>query len=435
MRWLLLFLTSATAFAQPPHPLFASDQVHEIRLTFAQPDWWERLRANFEGKDDPDWLEGSFEWRDVRYEKIAVRFKGNSSYRSYPGRKKSFKLDFNNFVKGQKLLGLEQLNLNNAFKDPSFVREKMYYELAAAAGLAAPRVSYAALYINNSYWGLYFLTEEVDKDFLQGRFGETEDGNLFKGDPAGTLQWRGPQAAGYQNAYELETNNKANDWRDLIGLIDVLNNTPAAELPERLEKRLDVKAALTWIALDNLTCNLDSYLGSGHNYYLYHRQSDDRFTPIPWDPNEAWGNFGMNLTLNQLLTLPVNFTGAGPMMLPPGVSPPPAGSQRPLAGKLIPHAAYRELYLEIYRRVAELAAPDLTTARMNLLRDLIRRYVLDDPLKMFSNEQFENAMSEDLRLGGGGPAPPPNAPPPMIVPGLEKFLRQRSEFVGRAIQP
>ncbi len=42
------------------HPLFVGDTVHEMRLYFDRPDWYLRLRASFEGKADPDYMEGRF---------------------------------------------------------------------------------------------------------------------------------------------------------------------------------------------------------------------------------------------------------------------------------------------------------------------------------------------------------------------------------------
>ncbi len=144
------------------HPMFDGDVVHPIHLHFSQADWYDQLRANFEGVEDPTYLEAAFDWQELHYESIGVRFKGNSSYNSYPGNKKSFKLNFDEYVTGQTVYGMDKLNLNNAFKDPSFVREKCYYELAAEAGLSASRVNHAALYINDEYWGLYSAVEQVD---------------------------------------------------------------------------------------------------------------------------------------------------------------------------------------------------------------------------------------------------------------------------------
>jgi len=290
-RFLWLWLTPAAVLAQtaPAHVLWDTDQVHTVRLTFSDADWYNALRANFEGKDDPDYMEVDVEVGERKFARSGIRFKGNSSYNSYPGRKKSFKIKFDKYVKNSLYDGIGTINLNNAFKDPSFVREKVYYELANTLGIAAPRVSYAAVYINDEYWGLYFLTEQVDKTMFTGRFGEEEDGNLFKGDPRGTLEYRGADKEVYKQSYDLETNEKADDWSDLIEFLRVLNTTPLEDLPGAVEPLLDVEAVLSWLALDNYTVNLDSYTGSGHNYYLYHRLSDNRFTPIPWDPMRLGG--------------------------------------------------------------------------------------------------------------------------------------------------
>jgi len=72
---------------------------------------------------------------------VGVRFKGNSSYRTYPTQKRSFKIETNEFVKGRRIQNIDTLNLNNAFKDPSMVREIVYYEMARDSGLKASRVS------------------------------------------------------------------------------------------------------------------------------------------------------------------------------------------------------------------------------------------------------------------------------------------------------
>jgi hypothetical protein len=426
---LLSFCGLAAAQSAPPHPWFDSDQVHTIRLQFGGADWYDELRRNFEGKADPDYAEVNVTVNDVPFDRAGIRFKGNSSYNSYPGRKKSFKIKLNKYVKGQKYEGLETFNLNNAFKDPSFVREKAYYELAAAMGLAAPRVSYAAVYINDVYWGLYFLTEQVDKTLLQGRFGENEDGNLFKGDPRGTLEYRGPDPAPYRQMFELETNETADDWSDLIELARVLNTTPPTDLPGAIEPMLDVDAILSLLALDNFTVNLDSYIGSGHNYYLYHRQSDGRFTPVPWDPNEAWGVFNMNIPLDALARLSPLYPQVAAQPAPGLTLGPnqPQPAPRPLATRLFAVPEYRQRYLEKLRLLAEgVGHPDLVAARMNLLRDMIRPYVQEDRMKMFTDQQFENAMAADI--GGGGPGVPGAGQPPIpggLIPGLEKFMRAR----------
>ena len=198
----LLLVLAATAAAQAPpppeltpHPLFGAPAVHDIWIEFKQPDYWKQLTDNFvENSDDIPYIEASFWFNETYYEKVGVRFKGNSSYRGATT-KKPFRIKLNEYTKGQKLGGLGSLNLNNLWNDPSFVREKLYFDLAAKAGLRAPRSNFSNLYINGRFWGLYGLGEVVNADFLETRYVKAEQtGNLYKGSaPGGTLDYLGEE--------------------------------------------------------------------------------------------------------------------------------------------------------------------------------------------------------------------------------------------------
>ncbi|MBU1700220.1 MAG: CotH kinase family protein [Candidatus Eisenbacteria bacterium] len=406
---LLLLLSPAQASLEPPaHPLFDGDAVHEIRLTFDQPNWWTLLEDNFENyPDDPPYLPGSFEWGVVQFDSIGVRFKGNSSYGSYPGVKKSFKLDIDEYVLDQTVYGLDKLNLNNGFMDPSFVREKSCYELCEAAGLPTERTNFAALYINNTYWGLYTLVEQFDQEFIESRFGPGEEGNLWKGEPHGSLEYLGTNESSYYADYELKTNEEENDWSSLVELTDKLNNTSLASLPDTLSEIMEVSSALAMLAIDNLTVNLDSYIGRCVNYYLYHRDLDSRFVFSKWDVNESWGIFNMwNLSQTQLRQLD-----------PLWVNPQP-GQNRPLAERLWDIPQYEEIYLGHFKRLmAGAADPDRLVARMEAMRDLIRPFVYLDNNKMFTNTEFDNAMTSNIYDG------------PRIIPALETFIRARDSWL------
>lgn len=429
----LLAAVPLTAQLPLPHPFWEFDAVHDIYLFLDSPNWYEQLRTNFEGTDDPAYLEANLVFNEHSLQRVGIRFKGNSSYRTYPGQKKSFKIKTNKFVKGQRIAGIDTFNLHNAFKDPSYVREKVYYELARAAGLKAPRTNYAAVYINGEYWGLYFLAEDVDGQFLENHFGEDEDGNLYKGDPRGTLEWRGPDPDPYRREYEKDNNEDADDWTDLIQFIDILNRTPREQLKERLDAVLDVDSAVALLAVDNLTANLDSYIGSGHNYYVYHRKSDGKFTFIPWDPNEAFGNFNMGLTINDLQRLPLLWLPR-PMGMPGQPPPPNAVAIRPLAQRLWEIPEYRAAYFARVKSLLEGAAePELLLGRMRALHDFIRPYVEREARSMFTVAQFERAMTENQRTGG--PPQPGQPPTPAFdIPGLEPFVRARAESVARQLE-
>lgn len=412
---MICILFPAVAFAAltpATHPLFDGDAVHEIHLTFDQTDYWTQLTENFENYDDPPYIEATFDW-ETTHMTIGVRFKGNSSYWGYYGDKKSFKLDIDEFVDGQEIDGLDKLNLNNCYLDPSFVREKTNYELCEALGMAAGRTNYAALYINGTYWGLYLIVEQQDQEFLESRHGSAEDGNLWKGEEYGTLEYLGASESDYYDNYELKTNEEENDWSDLVDFIDQLNNTPASMLADSLHNRIDVNSALAMLAVDNYTVNLDSYVGRCANYYLYHRELDDRFVFTKWDQNEAWGIFNMyQLSTTQLQQLSPFWTN------------PQYGEERPLAENLWQVDGYSDVYLgHMQKLMSGAAEPTTLIARMQELRDLIRPYVYSDPNLMFSTSDFENCMYSTVYISGG-------PPPGRSIPALGTFVTNRYDYLS-----
>jgi spore coat protein CotH len=51
----------------------------------------------------------------------------------------SFKVDMNYYVDGQKLLGMKKINLNNNYKDPSYMRERLSYDMMRSLGIPTPQ--------------------------------------------------------------------------------------------------------------------------------------------------------------------------------------------------------------------------------------------------------------------------------------------------------
>ncbi len=399
---------AAQATLEPAeHALFSGDAVHEIHLTFAQADWWDQLEYNYDHYDDIPYIAAEFDWDAVHFDSIGVRFKGNSSYHAYPGNKKSFKLDIDEYVSLQEIDGLDKLNLNNSFLDPSFVREKAAYELADAMGLAVCRTNFAALYINGSYWGLYTLVEQMDKQFIESRWGAGEDGNLWKGEPYGSLEYQGANESSYYSDYELKTNESVNDWSALVEMADTLNNIPPASLRDELHNVMDASSAMAMLAMDIFTVNLDSYIGRCANYYFYHRDLDSRMIFTKWDMNEAWGNFNMwGYSTTQLQQLNLHWTN------------PQYNEDRPLAEQMWQVSEYDDIYLSHIRRLMDGPAdPDVLVARMETMRDLIRSWVYADPNKMFSNAEFESCMLSNVQEGN------------RTIPALETFIRNRDSYI------
>jgi len=409
--------SSAMAALEPPvHPLFDGDAVHEINLTFDQIDWWSQLTYNFQHYEDVPYIVAGFDWEDVHFDSIGVRFKGLSSY-SYPGYKKSFKLDIDEFVDGQEVYGLDKLNLNNCWMDPSFVREKVGYELCKTIGLPTERTNYAAVYINGEYWGLYILVEQLDQEFIESRFGPAEEGNLWKGDDHGTMEYLGSEQFAYYGEYELKTNEEENDWSTLIEFVDVLNNTSISGIPDAMHNLADINTAIALLAFDNLTVNLDSYVGRCANYYFYHRDLDDRFVFANWDLNMAWGVYNEGMSISEMEQLTPYYVREE------------MGEERPMAEIFWQVSAYDDLFLgHMKKLMAGPAHPDSILPRMEELRDLVRDYVYDDPNCMFTTSDFEAAMTTDISGGMSS-----ERPPGMTIPGLNNFITNRHTYMSGLI--
>lgn len=435
----LLAVSALLAQTPPPHPAWSGDQVHEIRIRFSQPDYWAQLAKNYLGTEQQaTYLEASLEWGPYKFASVGVRYKGNSSYSGARTLKKPFRIKLNEFVKGQKIEGIGAFNLSNGLNDPSLVREPLYYEMATALGLKAPRTNYAALYINDEYIGLYVLGEVVNSDFLKNYFGSKEDtGNLYKGNIGASFADLGDDKAKYKEVWEKQTNEEADDWSDLIELCKIIDTTPAAQLKAKLEPLMDIDSVLTALALDNATVNLDSYVGLNQNFNIYRRPSDKRWVWIVWDPSLAFGAFGgSGASVTELITeytqtgggFPGGGGGGGlpPGGLPPGGFPPgglppgggfpggggggggggAAGATRPLATKLWEIPEYKERYRQIYKDlVTRIYNAEKLVARANTLRAMIRPYVQADTQLLNTFDQFETAMTAPIATAqqpGGG---------------------------------
>ena len=395
-----LFLTNLV-FSQNEGDLFhAYSQVHEIRLTFYQTNYWDSLEAGYTGDY---YIKGDIEIDGVLMTNCGIKLKGNSSYNN-PSIKKSFKLDFNEYVSGQDYDGLKKLNLNNGFKDPTFLREKLMLDFLNENYAYAPRCHFANVYINNTLWGLYTTVEEIDKTFLKNTF-DDKKGNLFKGDPSGDLKWLGSTQTNYETKYELKTNETTNNWSDLITFINTLNNTNTAVLDQSLDTIFDFENySITWAA-HNLFANLDSYIGSGHNYYLYFDSTALKFRFITWDVNEAFGNFNQGMSVAQLEQMTYLYASN-----PPG--------NRPLTEKSIQNSNYINQYKT---RLCDFLNYEFRIQTMepkiDSLANLIRTSVYADPNKFFTNQNFEDNLENNITVTGN--------PGGNNIPGLKSFITNR----------
>lgn len=143
-----------------------------------------------------------------------------------------------------------------------------------------------------------------------------------------------------------------------------------------LENVLDTDEVLRYFVVHNFVVNGDSYTGSMiHNYYLH--EKDGRLAMIPWDYNLAFGSFrggSAASSVNELIDSPVS----GGM------------SDRPMISWIFSDAAYTEMYHALFYEFIEKWFTDgELEALIGETRELIRPYVIKDPTRFCTLEEFD----------------------------------------------
>jgi len=349
----------------------------------------------------------------ITYDSVGVRYKGNSSY--HPDRVKNpfnIKVDY---IKNQDVYGVKKLKLSNMFKDPSCLREVLSYEILRNY-IPASKANFIFLYINGNIHGLYTSVESIDKDFVKKHFGSDEN-SFFKCDPititgtpeppppgclpvvgiASPLIYMGDDTVCYQQSYEIKSDF---GWTKLMDLILELNENPV-----NVHQMLNIDRALWMLVFNNIFVNLDSYTGSGHNYYVYENEFN-RFNTIGWDLNENFGVFknggqGPPLNLEQMIYLSTKWNYLNP--------------DRPLINKLLDIPEYWNKYYAHYRTMyKDFLLNDAMKNRAIELQQLIDTCVYNDPNLLYTYQDFLIALDQNIGFGNG------------MIPGINVLMDGRT---------
>jgi hypothetical protein len=320
---------------------FYDDNVlRTIQLEFSQPNWWSQLQTNYQAKEN---IPATMIVDGVTYDGVGVRFRGNTSY-MMAGQKKPFNIEVDYTHENQRLMGYKTLNLINCMNDPTFMREVLYSNMCRQQ-IPSAKANFVILEINGENWGIYANVQQLNAEFIEdwfpsndgtrwraeGMMGgwnqggggggqgggdgrDPDDGplpeprgakanskDLVLTEPGGggggvtsglaALTWQGNDSAAYEAVYELKNTKQDDPWASLIHTCDVLNNTPLEQLPDEIEKVLDVDRALWLCAFEIVFLDDDGYVNKrGSDYYLYYEPETGRMHLMQYDGNECMGN-------------------------------------------------------------------------------------------------------------------------------------------------
>ena len=157
--FLLLFTFSFTSFSQDVFDI----GIRKIEIFFSEPNWEDTLDLYYANDIGQRLIADSVIIDGEVDQDVGIRYKGNSSYNVNNAKNPlNIRLDYVN--NGQSIDGYNVLKLSNGFRDPSFVREVMTYEMAREY-MPASKATYANVFINSIWNGLY--TSSINKRGLK----------------------------------------------------------------------------------------------------------------------------------------------------------------------------------------------------------------------------------------------------------------------------
>jgi spore coat protein CotH len=374
----ILPLGAGSASAQTAADLFDDNVLHTLQIAIHSRDW-DRLRSTYL---ENDFYPADLTWNGIRATNVGVRSRGRTS-RS--GTKPGLQIDFDHYNTRGQFLGLQALVLDNLLYDKSTIRERVAMAFLRRFGVPAPRAAFARVFVNGQYAGLYAMVEEVDSVFVQRALGDA-NGALFE------YKWLRPYYGEYLgddlDLYRQLFEPRAREYDSVFNLYDpvrelfrAINEAPAESFRDDVGMRLDLAALLRLVAADVLLAEADGIvsLEGMNNFYLHRHSTTQRHQFLPWDKDFALHQWDYPITHG--------------------------GSQHALIRRALEDPELRSLYAGfLVEAVVSATDADWLGREAQRAYEQIREAVLADPVKQFTNEEFEAEAAVVIDLARRRPA-------------------------------
>lgn len=261
----------------------------------------------------------------------------------------SFTINFGKYIKKKKgyeatqnFYGCNKISFNNFFFDKTMMKEYLALKLMTEMGVPTPQYGLAKLYINNEYYGVYFMVEAVDSSVLEQYLGQgsaqisdyltkpegtrlhyDEGLRIYKAaDGSFTLDSLSPALAknakgdyvvdessllaGQSGLWEDDPDtlkdvaemiptvltweerlNLLSRGKDFSGKAVDVNSSRYLEL---LGQIMDVDEVVRYFAVHSFIIQMDNMFNQEQNFGLYVDRSGKSLL-IPWDYDLGWGCF------------------------------------------------------------------------------------------------------------------------------------------------
>jgi len=208
------------------------------------------------------------------YEKVT--FKTGGMYgRSYD--KVGFNLKFD-----KKLLGRKSFKLRPDSNDNSKLHSKLCSDIANRLGLPSIQATYARLYMNNEFWGLYVFMDAIKTSWVKQTFNPSEK-------EVTTLYQCKNGGFNFQSNSAYACENSNDDYPSMDAFKKFVSDANNARNVADLEKIMDVDVFLKYLALEWLLGSFDHFMIYGHNFNWYKRETDGKWVVIYYDYDNTFG--------------------------------------------------------------------------------------------------------------------------------------------------
>ncbi len=330
-----------------------------ISLVTDQPNLWDADDGIYVNSDEKGraWERPlSIEWIDAATAgftvNAGVRMHGQASRRPHRTPKKTFrlyfrgddygvpKLEYKLFPNTDAVAKFDKILLrgggNRSFpyfdrdqrREADYINDEFARRIFLEMGGLAAHGTYAHVYLNGLYWGLYNVTERMDGDFLVDYLGGVpEDYDLIQPD----------EEVAYQPAADPGTLDAWNALQDRLNVATVDDG-----LYQQVLTQLNVVNLADYMILLHYIGNTD---WPAHNWYTYRKRSgpDTRFHLIPWDSDTSLNNLNEDRTDPAIADL--------------------AGTPARLFYRLMTHPEFRQLVADRFYKHLEQSQGVLTPAQ------------------------------------------------------------------------
>ena len=378
------------ASAQEPD-LYDIHSFRTVDLQFYDNDWWNQLERNYQtGK----FVEADLRIDGILYRRVGVAFRGQLAYWT-DSDKKPLKVKTDAFIPDQEVYGVDTMRLNNGSEEPTFTRTAVMANVLGEF-MPMPRVNYVKVYLQGKYWGVYINEEVKDQRWMKRQY-RLKFGNRYKFG-GGDLSYLGDSPGPYKNQYELQNEPGIDPWQDLIEFCDVLNNSGTGPgLTDALWQVCDIDGSIWEVAGDNVFANLDSYYVNRNNYFVMSDHYHGLMELVNHDFNLCLGTWRGEYDLEPNYQFTTTYPFVRNVM-----------EDKPVL---------QEYYAHVLTLTEEALNWDVLEPLFQQYQDLIRDAVYADKKKIFTDADFTDGFTKDIRGEW------------FNIPAIEPYVKNRHDYL------